>query len=110
MGNLLIIFHGDWADEMDVDGFCFLSQEAWDYVKLEVENTEFPQEISVGTNEEIDYANAKEFFSNFTVKEISSIEQSIIQKFFGNLDFGTIAWLEGQASEEFYKEHGHRPK
>lgn len=109
MGKLLIKFKGDWADEMDVYGFTIISEEKWAFKKLEWEHTPFPQECMVGTNEYVEYKDMQEYLKNFKVKEISEDEIKCIQKFFGNRDFGHVCWIEGEAPDSFWEEHGHCP-
>jgi len=109
MSKVLVIFKGNWADEMDVEGFDIISKAAWDFKKLEVEHTDFPQMIGVGTNEELDYESAKQYLSEFQVHEISDSDEATIRKYFGKYTFGNVPWLEGNAPESFYKEHGYCP-
>ena len=59
MSKLLVIFDGNWADEMDVEGFMIVSKECWDYKQIEWEHTEFPQELYIGTNEALVYDDRK---------------------------------------------------
>jgi len=114
MSKLLIIFNGDWADEMDVEGFMIVSEECWKYKQLEWENTPFPQELYVGTNEAIEYDDIKEYLRDFKVKEISDEEETVIRKLFGLnskfSNFGHVPLIEGTATNEFYEKHGYCPE
>ena len=105
MSKVLVIFKGDWADEMDIEGFDIISKEEWEYKKLELKHTQFPQQIGIGSNQELDYDSSKEYLSDFKVQEISDEEEAIIRKLFVYLPLGEVPWLEGNASDEFYEKH-----
>lgn len=109
MGKLLIIFKGNWADEMDIEGFTIVSKEHWEYMQLETRNTEFPIELGIGTNEEMTYEDPEEYLRHFKVHEISDQKVAWLQDIFGNYDFGHVPWLEGDAPDSFYEEHGYCP-
>lgn len=107
--KLLVIFDDNWADEMDIAGFDIFTKEHWEYKKLELEHTKFPQEVGFGTNESNTYDSAEEFLSMFKEQEISKEEEKIIRKFFGNYFFGIFPEIEGCAIDSFYEEHGNCP-
>ena len=109
MQKVLIIFKDNWADEMDIEGFSIISKDEWEYKKLELKHTQFPREVGFGTNEDNDYDNAKHFLSMFQAQEISDDEEQIIKKLFKYPQFGTIPFIEGEASESFYEKHGECP-
>lgn len=84
--HLLITYHGDWADEMDVHGFFLTTQTRWNnYVEGVREHFENNSEHSyyVGTNEEIIYESAEMVLNDYDVKEISSEDAEVIKKYFG---------------------------
>ena len=110
MGKLLIKFEGNWADEMDVYGFTIISEEHWKYKNLEWTHTPFPYEYGVGTNESIIFEDIQEYLRSFKVEKISDDEIKCIQKFFGDRDFGRVCWIEGEAPDSFYEEHGYCPE
>jgi hypothetical protein len=110
MSKVLLIFKGNWADEMDIEGFDILSKEHWEFKKLEANNTEFPQEICIGTNENVDYDSVKEYLSDFKVQEISDEEEAIIRKLFVYLPLGQVPYLKGFAPDSFYEKHGQCPQ
>jgi len=107
--KILLIFKDDWADEMDVEGFDILSKEHWEYKKIEIKATEFPRDVAFGSNQHLEYDDAEEYLKCFQVHEISDEEEKIIRKYFGIYHFGMIPLIEGEASEDFYKEHGYCP-
>jgi hypothetical protein len=113
MSKLLVIFDGDWADEMDIQGFMIVSDEAWKYKQLEWKNTKFPQELGIGTNETMIYDDLDEYVRDFKTKLITDEEEQILRKLFNMnstyADFGLIPWIEGNADGSFYDEHGYCP-
>jgi len=109
MSKVLVIFDDNWADEMDITGFDILTEEQWEYKKLELEHTTFPQDVGFGTNESNIYEDANEFLGNFKTFPISEKEEEVIRKFFGMYHFGTIPFIEGGASDSFYEENGYCP-
>ena len=114
MSKILVISTGNWADEIDVEGFMIVSKECWEWKKLEWNHTEFPQEISIGTNEYAEFENVEEYLNSFKIKEISDEEAELLRKLFDISsrfgDFGHVLWIEGDASESFYDKHGHCPE
>lgn len=107
MKHVLIKFSGNWADEMDIEGFSIISKDHWEYMKLEAEHTEFPIEMGVGTNEDIVFENAYEYIHSFIVRDISEEERKTIKKFFTSYDYGNVVWLEGNAPKSFYEKYGY---
>jgi hypothetical protein len=110
MSKVLVIFKDNWADEMDIEGFDILTKDQWEYKKLELEHTQFPQDVGLGTNESNDYESAEQFLAMFKVIPISDEEEKIIKKCFGEYSFGTIPFIEGSATEDFYEKYGFCPK
>lgn len=113
MSKLLVIFTGNWADEMDVEGFMFVSEAAWEYKQKEWANTEFPVELGIGTNEELEYEKLSEYISEFKIQKVTEEEEQLIRKLFNMnskwSDFGHVPWIEGNANNAFYEEHGSCP-
>ena len=109
MSKLLVIFKDYWADEMEIEGFDILTKEEWEYKKLELQHTQFPQEVGLGTNESNDYESAEQFLSMFKAVPISDKEEKIFRGIFGNYHFGTFPMIEGEAPESFYEKHGFSP-
>lgn len=91
MSAILIKFEDNWADEMDLEGFCLTTKDAWTKV-VEHYQEEYEGEFtaSFGTNEENEYDSVDDFFSNFTVTEVSDEEAAVIKKLFGSCRFGTF--------------------
>ena len=109
MSKVLVIFKDDWADEMDIEGFDILTKEEWEYKKLEIEHTVFPQDVGFGTNECNNYDSAQDFLSMFKAVPISDEQEKMFRGIFGNYSFGTIPFIEGGASDSFYEKYGDCP-
>ncbi len=90
--HLLVIYRGNWADEMDIDGFFTTTQEWWDAF-VERVNKHFENDdmfsYYVGTNEEIDYPSAQDLLHDFKIQEITAEEDATLKKLFrgGTLGF-----------------------
>lgn len=106
---LLIKFETNWADEMDIYGFCIMTAEEWEYKKKEIKHCSFPEEVYFGTNEYNIYETPEEFLNEFKETEITDFEVQLIDKLFTN-DYGRFPLMEGSASEEFYEEYGDCPE
>ena len=118
MKKLLIKFKGNWADEADFVGFKIMSKAEWNYKVKEVQFCDFPHESSVGTNQYIDFESPEDYLRHFDVREISEAEEKIIKKFllmnksgsYCAIEYGEFPLMEGNATREFYDEHGHCPE
>lgn len=81
----LITYRDNWADEMDIDGFSYMtSSEKEEYFSKFKEH--FDQCGSyvfyLGTNEEIEYSDYKQFKNSFDIKKIEQDEYKTLEKFF----------------------------
>lgn len=91
---LLVKYEDNWADEMNISGFKIFTKEHFDNWKeywkecLSKETYIF----GIGTNEEIEYEDSNEFFSRFTVGEISGDEAKTYYKHFGSIDEVMVHW------------------
>jgi len=84
MKKVLVKWSDNWADEMDVEGFVILEKEEWESTKKRILSIKEEFTMYIGTNEEIEYANGKDFLTNIEVKSLSPDEEKIINKFFGD--------------------------
>lgn len=81
---VLVKWSDNWADEMDLDGFCIYTESAWkDFrTKLSAYKDEFS--ICVGTNEDIDYSNGKDLLKKMNVHKLSESDYATISRIFGD--------------------------
>lgn len=106
----IVLYNGDWADEMDVNGFSITSDMCWEeYQKFVNEKGIFPHTKCVGTNEDIEYETAKDYFRDLTAKDITKEEVLVIKKLFGNTHFGQDGMIETfydkEADDEIYLQY-----
>ncbi len=83
MSWVLVQLNDNWADEMDLDGFQIMDEEKWKISEERLRRSENYIEIYVGTNEEIDYRNGKDFLKSLTIISISDDQFDFIKKTFG---------------------------
>jgi hypothetical protein len=86
--KVLITWNGNWADEMDLQGYLITNKENAKAFKKGIKKAKYPLEISVGSNEEIEYNSADEVLDELSFKKITEEESIIIGKNLGAY-FGT---------------------
>ena len=97
---VLVKFSDNWADEMDVKGFCiYKSKEEFDEDLKEeivdsagIEDEEYDDFISgnyfwyshgIGSNESLEYESFEDLYNKFSITEITDEEYDILHKYFG---------------------------
>ncbi len=105
--KLLIEWSGNWADEMDLDGFQIVSEKAWTrFLELlhEVDDKEpiFPWEFCVGTNEHVEYESKQDFLDSLEITPISDSEVNVISEKLGR-SYGFMPL--GQIYERMFYDH-----
>ncbi len=106
MEKVLVIWEANWADEMDIYGFVIVSAEEARAFKKKARKIVSPFEIYVGTNEEIEYSDGKQFLKALTFRRITLEESKIIEKFFGESAGHSNFWdfiEENEYDEEDYE-------
>lgn len=92
MTKLLVIFEGNWADEMDIKGFDIVTKEWWDeFVESIPENKHLSQYI--GSNQGMYWDGKKDYLRDFKIAEITKDEEAVIKKFFPH-QFGKVPYIE----------------
>ena len=103
MKQFMMIYSGNWNDEIDVDGFVIMNRKDMLYVKNFLKKYKTPISISIGFGDYIEYENGKELLEEISFQEISSTEYDTVVKFFGNSnDFGDNLFLS--IKDNAYKE------
>jgi hypothetical protein len=84
--DVLVKYDGNWADEIDLQGFIVMTDLEWKAYKGAMDHvySERSFEVSVGTNEEVSFANADDYFDSFEVKKLTSEESEMLRKLFKN--------------------------
>jgi len=85
---VLVKWSGNWADEMDLEGFKVFPTAVWDkWVEFVRENfTSYT--FSVGTNEEIEYDDVEYFLRRFRPSPLTTEEAATFLKFFPSAESG----------------------
>lgn len=85
--KVLLKFEDNWADEMDICSWQIVDKAAFESIRdsfiLKYEDREF--NIGIGSNEDIEYDNAKAFLEKIDVTDITDEEVKTIKKLFKTL-------------------------
>lgn len=88
MEHVLVKYSSNWADEMDIDGFCLMTKG--EYLDWVADWTTFFKQIDgeaycycIGTNEDIPYEDAEGFFNDFEGKYITEDHYNTFVLYFG---------------------------
>lgn len=103
MKNFMMIYSGNWNEEIDVDGFVVMNKKQMSYITRFLNKFKTPISISLGFGDYIEYENGKELLEEVSFQEITSEEFETINKFFGSSnDFGDnlIISIRDQAHKE----------
>jgi hypothetical protein len=87
MRKFLLTYGDNWADEMDIDGCCILSEKELDKFNKSVENFT-GGEFWIGTNESIEYDDKDSINGVYDIVEITPDEAKILKK----LDLETMGF------------------
>lgn len=82
MSQFLIKFSANWADEMDLNGWDLYTRLEWDNVETAILGHKYPVTVSVGSNEEIEFENAKQLLDSYTVEQISDEDAAVLIRLF----------------------------
>jgi hypothetical protein len=94
MAYFLITESNNWADEIDVEAFQLIKGESAESVIAGiVDQYEYPTEIYIGTNEEIEFETREDAVDTLVVQEITEEEFNSMSTLFGKTSFGTGALL-----------------
>jgi hypothetical protein len=107
--QLLIKWRGNWADEINLNGFMIYDSDAWQTLSNDIAAYEKSFSVCVGTNEDIEYDNGKCLLQNMSVTELTDDEANVLAKLFsscyGNIQvFETISYLLYNADSDEYEE------
>jgi hypothetical protein len=76
----LVKYEDNWADEMDIEGFHIVSDEAWQkFLDMVTPELFGSYSFCIGTNEEIEYEDAEDVLSAFEATDISDEDAKAIQ-------------------------------
>jgi hypothetical protein len=103
MRNYMMIYSGNWNEEIDVDGFVIMNKTEMKYLTTFLRKFKTPISVSLGFGDYVEYENGKELMEEISFQEITPEEFETINKFFGNSnDFGDnlILSIKEQASKD----------
>jgi len=98
----------DWADEMDIIGFCLMRPAEYDYLLREIEAIEYPIEWGFGTNQYIEFESAEEILKSFDVSVLTlEYAEFVKNKFlkYGSYGHTPLDCIQGNAPHEWYKKN-----
>lgn len=97
----LMIYSGNWSDEIDVDGFIIVDSEFVSYVKKFLNGFNSSISVDIGFNETIEYENGNDLLQEISFEKITIEESEIVEKFFGiSNDFGLNLLMSIKQSSE----------
>jgi len=102
----------NWADEIDVEGFCLMRPAEYAYLLREIEAIEYPIEWMIGSNQGVEFESAEEILKKFDVSVLSLKEVNSLRNIlhihtldeYGHTPFGSI---QGNAPREWYDKNPH---
>lgn len=94
MADVALRFKNNWADEMDLDGLWIVNATWWkEHVEQATAWKSWPMTIYIGTNEEMEFSNAKDYLDSFKVIPATDAEVEILRKLLGT-QVGQVVTLE----------------
>jgi hypothetical protein len=101
MKKIMMIYSGNWNEEIDVDGFVIMNKNQMSYLSSFLKKFTDPISISLGFGDYVEYDNGKELLEEISFQEITNDEYNTINKFFGESnDFGDNLILSIKESAE----------
>jgi hypothetical protein len=105
----------NWADEMDVEGFCLMRPAEYEYLLREIRAIQYPIDWNIGTNQYIEFESAEEILKKFDVSVLSLQQAESLRSMLHihTLDeYGMVPLdaIQGNAPEEWYKENPYPEK
>jgi hypothetical protein len=81
--KLLVKFKDNWSDEFDAEGFKLFNGVEWKEFKEVIEKKiQFPAKGYFGTNEFLEYVDAKDYFGRLEIVDISEEGYQLIKNLF----------------------------
>ena len=85
----MMVYSGNWNEEIDVDGFVIMNKTEITYLSKFLRKYKDPISVSLGVGDYVEYDNGKELLDEISFQEITPEEYETITKFFGSSnDFG----------------------
>jgi hypothetical protein len=101
MKNFMMVYSGNWNEEIDVDGFVMMNKKQMSYLSLFLKRYRTPISVSLGFGDYVEYENGRELLEEISFQEITPTEYETVNKFFGTSnDFGDNLILSIKDSAE----------
>ena len=103
----------NWADEMDVEGFCLMRAAEYEYLLQEIKAIQYPIDWYFGTNQYIEFENAEEILRSFDVSVLNIGQAEFVKdKFckYGQYGQTPLDIIQGNAPHEWYEENPYPEK
>lgn len=84
MSRVLVTYNGNWADEMDISAIQIFDKADWDKVVAFAKTYTSDITVCIGTNEEVEFDNGKDWLKKMHVKPISDNDAEVIEKYIGD--------------------------
>lgn len=94
-------FKGNWADEMDIEGFSVVEKELFETLYKNVSKIKGPIEVYYGTNESSEYRNINQYLKQFIVSDVSDEIAEILIKEVGNIGYNIMDELKAILEYEY---------
>lgn len=89
MKSFMMVYSGNWNEEIDVDGFVVMNKREMMYLSSFLKKYKTPISVSLGFGDYVEYDNGRELLEEISFQEMNSAELETIIKFFGTSnDFG----------------------
>ena len=79
----LVKVSDNWADEMDVAGLFLVTETEWRKYLDFLNARGYVGEVSVGTNQEIDYEEVSDYLKRFKLREVNRPEIAMLYRILG---------------------------
>ena len=79
---VLVIYKGNWADEIECPGFWIDTIKDFENWKEEIKDS-FPWSFNVGSNQEIEYLSLDDLLADIKAKPITKEQMEVIEELFG---------------------------
>lgn len=97
----LMMYSGNWNEEIDVDGFVIINKEYLNYMINFLNKFNYTISVDIGFKEAIEYENGVELLQEISFSEITDKEVNTIEKHFGECnDFGSNLLISIAKSSE----------
>ncbi len=92
---IFIKYADNWADEMDIEGTRLMTEADWDKMQKGFAKRDYPYEMGIGTNEEVEFTSAEDVMSKLTVYPLTEEEMDVLVR----LDLDDVGFFPERVAE-----------